>query len=139
MPKNAIGKVIQHLRSRMLPEGAELTDAQLLERFLSRREPAALEALVRRHGQLVCGVCRRVLGDLHYAEDAFQATFLVLVRKAASIHPRSKVGAWLYGVARQTALKARAVRAKRHQRERSVDPMPEPAVSDPEVQSDLQA
>ena len=139
MPNHAIGEVIQHLRSILLPEGAELTDAQLLECFLSRREPAALEALVRRHGPLVWGVCRRVLGDRHDAEDAFQATFLVLVRKAASVHPRSKVGAWLYGVARRTALKSRAVRAKRQERERSVNPMPEPAVAEPEVQSDLQA
>src|SRR5687767_1242704 len=83
------------------------TDGQLLESFLSRGDGWALEALVRRHGSMVWGVCRRLL-DHHDAEDAFQATFLVLVRKGDSIVPRDMVANWLYGVARQTALKARA-------------------------------
>src|SRR5262245_35344442 len=140
MPSSPFAEVMQHLRSvLLLREGAELTDGQLLECFLSRHEPAALEALVRRHGPMVWGVCRRVLGTHHDAEDAFQATFLVLVRKAASVHPRSQVGPWLYGVARQTALKARADRARRRERERPVTPMPEPAATDPEIRSDLQA
>jgi hypothetical protein len=76
MPNNQMNKVLQHLRS------AELTDGQLLDLFISRREPAALEALVRRHGVMVWGVCRRVLRSQHDAEDAFQATFLVHLRKA---------------------------------------------------------
>jgi RNA polymerase sigma factor (sigma-70 family) len=90
-----------------------LTDAQLLERFLARGEGVAFEAMVRRHGPMVLGVCRRVLTDPHDAEDAFQATFLVLVRRAASIVPRSHLGPWLYGVARRTALKARSSAARR--------------------------
>jgi RNA polymerase sigma factor (sigma-70 family) len=140
MASSPISEFMQHLRSvQLLAEGAELTDGQLLECFLSRQEPAALEALVCRHGPMVWGVCRRILGTQHDAEDAFQATFLVLVRKAASVHPRSKDGSWLYGVARLNALKARAGRAKRRQRERPVTPMPEPAVTDPEIQSDLRA
>src|SRR5689334_3939460 len=78
---------------------------------------------------MVWGVCRRVLRNHHDAEDAFQATFLVLVRKAASAVPREMVGNWLYGVARQTALKARAMAAQRKGRERQVTQLPEPAVT----------
>src|SRR5579883_712327 len=85
-------------------------DEQLLERFLSRRDEAAEAAfaeLVQRHGPMVLGVCRRILGDAHEAEDAFQATFLVLARKAASVGRREKVASWLYGVAVRTAREAR--------------------------------
>ena len=103
-----------------------LSDGQLLDRFVDRREEAVFEAIVRRHGPMVWGVCRRVLRDHHDAEDAFQATFLVLARKAASVMPREKVGNWLYGVAHQTAMKARAMRAKRRVREGQVTDMPEP-------------
>jgi RNA polymerase sigma factor (sigma-70 family) len=135
-----MSKVIQHLRSGcLLPEGADLTDGQLLERFVSRRETAALEVLVRRHGPMVWGVCRRILSNHHDAEDALQATFLVLARKAASVRPSSMVGNWLYGVARQTALKARATVAKRRTRERQVVDMPDPAVKEQDFSGDLQA
>jgi RNA polymerase sigma factor (sigma-70 family) len=93
------------------------TDGQLLERFVERREADAFEALVHRHGPMVWGVCRRVLRDSHDAEDAFQATFLVLARKAALVLPREKLGNWLFGVAYQTARKAKAMRDKRRIRE----------------------
>ena len=127
-----MNKVIQHIhRIALLQAADERTDGQLLESFVRRREAAALEALVRRHGPMVWGVCRRILHNHHDAEDAFQATFLVLVRKAATVRPRKMVGNWLYGVARQTALKARATRAKRQTRERQVMDMPEPAVTEP--------
>ena len=139
MPTSPMSEVVQYLRSTLLPEGADLTDGQLLECFVARREPAALEALVRRHGPMVWGVCRRILHNHHDAEDAFQATFLVLVRKAASVYPRAKVGNWLYGVAHQTALKSRATRAKRKERERPVTDRPEPAVADQDLWIDLQA
>jgi RNA polymerase sigma factor (sigma-70 family) len=138
MPTSPMSEVIQYLRSTLLPEGPDLTDGQLLECFVCRREPAALEALVQRHGPMVWGVCRRLLGNHHDAEDAFQATFLVLVRRAASIRSPTKIGNWLYGVANQTALKARATRAKRKERERPVTEMPEPAVMDQDLWNDLQ-
>ena len=103
---------------------AGLTDGQLLESYVARGEEAAFEALVRRHGPMVLGVCRRILNHGHDAEDAFQATFLVLVRKAASIVPREVVGNWLYGVACRTAMKARAMAAKRRMRERQAQQHP---------------
>jgi RNA polymerase sigma-70 factor (ECF subfamily) len=114
-----------------------LTDGQLLERFVARREGAVFEAIIHRHGPMVWGVCRRVLRDHHDAEDAFQATFLVLARKAASIAYREKLGNWLYGVAYQTARKARAVRAKRRGREDQVPDMPEPTVVPHDQRDDL--
>src|SRR5205823_2856910 len=104
-----------------------LADGELLRRYLAGREEAALAALVRRHGPMVFGVCRRVLGDAHDAEDAFQATFLVFVRKAAAVRPRETVGPWLYGVATRTALKARAHSARRRAREKQVDELPDVA------------
>ena len=132
-------RIIQHLRRAVLrQDGCELTDGQLLECFVSRRETAALEVLVHRHGPMVWGVCRRILRDHHDAEDACQATFLVLVCRAASVTPREMVGNWLYGVAHQTALKARATRAKRQARERQVTDMPEPAVAVRDVGADWQ-
>src|SRR5262245_52682841 len=121
MATSSVGEVVRHLRGVLLPrDGAGLTDGQLLADYLGRRDEVALAALVGRHGPMVWGVCRRVLTNYHDAEDAFQATFLVLVRRAASVAPREMVANWLYGVAHQTALKARATAARRHQRERQV-------------------
>jgi RNA polymerase sigma factor (sigma-70 family) len=133
-----IDKVLQHLRrSGLLFDAGQLTDGQLLERFIRRRERAALEALVRRHSSMVWGVCRRVLRNHHDVEDAFQATFLVLVRKPASISPREMVGNWLYGVAHQTALKARATAAKLRARQKPLRDQPEPAERERDCSSDL--
>ncbi len=138
MPASQMSEFIQHLRrAGFLEDVAQLTDGQLLESFVSRKDTTAVEALVRRHCPMVWGVCRRILGNHHDAEDAFQATFVVLVRKAASI--RTNVGNWLYGVAHQTALKARATRAKRKVRETSMTGIPEPTTAEQELCFDLQA
>src|SRR5262249_9914156 len=98
MATSPMSEAVRQLRGAvLLREGAGLTDGQLLEGYLGRRDEAALAALVRRHGPMVWGVCRRVLRHHHDAEDAFQATFLVLVRKAASIASRELLASWLYG------------------------------------------
>jgi len=97
-----------------------LTDGQLLERFTTRRGEAAesaFEGLVARHGPMVVRVCRALLRDPHDVEDAFQATFLVLVRRAGSIGERDLLGPWLYGVARRVSLKARGLATRRRSRE----------------------
>jgi RNA polymerase sigma factor (sigma-70 family) len=125
-------------RAALLSDGAGMTDVQLLECFIARRDEAAFEALVRRHGPMVLGVCRRVLRHAQDAEDAFQATFLVLVRKAAGLGRRELLGNWLYGVAYRTALDARAAAARRRARERRLDPMREPeAREEPDACRDL--
>jgi RNA polymerase sigma factor (sigma-70 family) len=93
-------------------------DGQLLERFIFHRDETAFTDLVHRYGTLVLGVCQRVLGDSHQAEDAFQATFLVLVRKARILDRSGPLGNWLYAVAYRTATKARMTAARRRARER---------------------
>ncbi|MBX9581529.1 MAG: sigma-70 family RNA polymerase sigma factor, partial [Gemmataceae bacterium] len=82
-------------------------DGELLDRYVRGGDPDAFEVLVRRHGPRVFGVCRRVLRDPHAAEDAFQATFLVLARKAGSIARPDALAGWLHGVAARVARKAR--------------------------------
>jgi RNA polymerase sigma factor (sigma-70 family) len=121
--------VLEHVRRcAFLPEGAEWTDRQLLEAFVRGRDGLALEALVRRHAPMVWGVCRRALAH-HDAEDAFQATFLVLLRKAPSIRSRELLSNWLYRVAYKTACKARQRAAKQSTREKQVEVMPEPPMT----------
>src|SRR5262245_9301225 len=136
MATGQLNGVIQRLRRVMLLRDG-LTDGQLLEEYVRRHDDAALAALVQRHGPMVWGVCRRVLRNYHDAEDAFQAAFLVFVRKAASIAAPELLANWLYGVAHQTALKARATVAKRHHRERQVTEMPEPAATEQSLWNDL--
>src|SRR5258708_6113456 len=137
MPTAPMNQVMQRLRSVLrLGDVDGMTDGELLERFIAQGDDAAFAALVRRHGAMVLAVCRRILGNHHDAEDAFQATFLVLVRKADSIRPGGMVGNWLYGVACQTAVKARAGAAKRRGRETQLADLPEPAAP-PERRHDL--
>jgi RNA polymerase sigma factor (sigma-70 family) len=101
---------------------------QLLERFAADRDEAAFEALVGRHGPMVLGTCRRMLADPHDVDDAFQATFLVLARKAGSIRDADRLGPWLHGVARRVAARSRALSARRKSFER-------PAVEEPAAES----
>ena len=111
--------VVWHLRQAAFrAEAASSTDGELLDRYLADRDETAFAALVRRHGPMVYGVCRRTLINESDAEDAFQATFLVLARKAHAVRPGSRVGHWLYGVALNTARKARVCNRRRINRER---------------------
>jgi RNA polymerase sigma factor (sigma-70 family) len=122
--------VIRHLRRAVLrQDGAGWTDGQLLASFIDHKDEAAFEALVHRHGPMVFGACRRVARNHHDAEDSFQATFLVLARKAPSVQPRERVANWLHGVALRTAMKAKAMTAKRQGREKQVTEIPEPEAS----------
>lgn len=112
-------QTIRYLRrAALLADGNGLTDGQLLRCFLAEHEEAAFEVLLRRHGRMVLGVCRRILKSSCDAEDAFQATFLVLLRKADSLLEHQTIASWLYGVARHTALKALAAAGKRRVKER---------------------
>jgi RNA polymerase sigma factor (sigma-70 family) len=110
------GMVIDVLRSLASDPDRE-PDGELVTRFAQSRDPAAFAELVRRHGPTIFGVCRRVLGHAQDAEDAFQAVWLVLARRAADVRPPGAVGPWLYGVAVRTATKARALAMKRRHRQ----------------------
>jgi RNA polymerase sigma factor (sigma-70 family) len=119
-------RVLRRVR-QVLPRWGEAdSDGELLTAFVEKKDESAFAALVQRHGPMVLGVCKRVAGDHHDAEDAFQAAFLVLARKARSVRPREAVGCFLHGVARRAALKARTASIKRQSRERSAERLPEP-------------
>ncbi len=109
---NGLGHILRHLHRRT-PATGEPTDAQLLQRYVQERDEAAFEALLRRHAALVFGVCRRILRDVNATEDAFQATFLLLVRKANSIRRLDALACWLYGVAYRVAVRAKANEKRR--------------------------
>jgi RNA polymerase sigma factor (sigma-70 family) len=108
MADRSVAALLRHLRQRVDPAAEGLSDGQLVGRFAARRDEAAFETLLRRHGPMVLRLCRSVLRDLHAAEDAFQATFLVLACKASAIRKRQSVASWLYGVALRVARRARA-------------------------------
>jgi len=115
-------RVLHHLRQAALGRGGP-TDGQLLRRYLEGDGPA-FEALVRRHGPMVLGVCRRVLGHEQDAEDAFQATFLALAQKATRVRKQTSVKSWLYGVATHIALTMRRSAQRRRARESQVPQPP---------------
>src|SRR5262245_10891331 len=125
--------LLRHLR-RLASQHSigAVSDSALLERFVRCRDEGAFSALVARHGPLVLRVCRRVLADAHTAEDAFQATFLVLARRAGAIRRRQRLAGWLHGVAYRVALKARTAETLRQGRETPsadlapLDPRPDP-------------
>jgi RNA polymerase sigma factor (sigma-70 family) len=120
MAGSNLNPVLRHIRHLIGDGTGDRTDGELLDRFVATRDEDAFTQLVRRHGGLVLGVCRRVLGDAHAAEDVFQATFLVLVRKAAALDRRRPLGNWLYTVAYRLALTARANALRRRTRESQV-------------------
>src|SRR5262249_18001890 len=113
------GTTIAQIVRALHPDDESRTDGQLLGHFLAQRDEAAFATLGGRPGPVVLGVCCRVLGNAAAAEDAFQATFFVLVRKAASLIPRAVLGDWLHGVARRVALNARRAAARRRAKEQA--------------------
>ncbi|MCI0461711.1 MAG: RNA polymerase sigma factor [Gemmataceae bacterium] len=113
MSSGTLAVVVQHLRRLTEPRRPEPTDRALLERFVQRHDESAFGLLVQRHGPMVLGVCRRLLRHEQDAEDAFQATFLTLARKAASVRWHDSIANWLHGVARRLALKQRGRAARR--------------------------
>lgn len=134
MVTDILTRTTEHLRrAAMLDDADGFSDGSLLERFLRERDAVAFEVLVRRHGPMVQGVCRRVLGNAIDADDAFQATFLVLLRKAESVWPRERVGPWLCGVAYRTACKARTLMARRRLNEQPLADYPAPSLPSFEV------
>ena len=139
MAIETLGAALRQI-NRLFADGvvAGLSDAQLLERFVGRRDAAAFEAIVARHGPMVLSVCRGILRDPNDAEDAFQATFLVLVKKAGSIRGQVVLGGWLYRVAHRVAIQANIAAARRRAREREAGQMTTAtASSGPEVADDL--
>jgi RNA polymerase sigma factor (sigma-70 family) len=118
----------EHLQGRtQRPQSANTTDTQLLDRFVRRHDQAAFEGLMCRHGPMVYAVCQRLLHHTQDAEDAFQATFLTLARKAASISKRESIGGWLYTVAYHLAVRIRTRSARRGQMEQ---PLTEPPIDE---------
>jgi RNA polymerase sigma factor (sigma-70 family) len=138
MSSSMMSSILDALRTAVRRGAADLSDAQLLDLYVAQQDEAAFAAIVRRHGPMVLAVCRRVLPNLPDAEDAFQATFLVLVRKASAIRPREMLGSWLHGVAWRAAQKVRVAAARRQARERLVEDLPEPASVAEGLWKDLQ-
>src|SRR5262245_45826095 len=134
MPHAGLSAAVSRARNAAVRSAADApSDGRLLAAFIADRDTDAFAELVARFGPMVFAVCRRVTGHQQDAEDAFQATFIVLARKAAAVTPREAVGAWLHGVAVRTALEARSVAAKRRTREIPTARPPEPPDADPEL------
>src|SRR5262249_33860875 len=124
MSLKGLRRVLQNIRRGAMVTGAvPITDGDLVEAFVAKGDEACFEVLLHRYGPMVYGVCKRVLRHTQDAEDAFQATFLVLVAKAASLRRREAVGNWLYGIAHRTALQARSRAARRRRHEAEAQPM----------------
>jgi RNA polymerase sigma factor (sigma-70 family) len=129
MAEGAISAVVGGFERLMTSGGVTgLSEEQLLDRFVSLRDESAFEAIVLRHGPMVRGVCRRLLRDANDVDDAFQATFLVLARKANSLRRRERLGTWLYGVSYRIASRVRSNAWRRSERESKTDPVEKLAV-----------
>ncbi len=143
MTETGPGMAIARVRAALARSDDPRTDGQLLVAFREQREPDAFTALVYRHGPRVWAVCRRITRHTHDADDAFQAVFLVLARRAADIRPPDAVGAWLYGVAFRTAQDARVMATRRRARQTLTAELPEvpfePAIPDAELAAALDA
>jgi RNA polymerase sigma factor (sigma-70 family) len=124
MSSSLFTTVLKHYLEHLASENSPCPDAQLLARFVENQDQSAFTVLVRRHGRLVWNVCKQVLGHEHDAEDAFQATFLVLARNGASIRKGTALPSWLYGVAYRIAQHARRASIRRQARERKQSPTP---------------
>ena len=141
MQNRELGTIVSGFQT-LLDSGTSsaLTDSQLLERFTRRSDDAsqaAFSALVYRHGPMVLRVCVGVLRDAHAAEDAFQATFLILARKAHAIRDRESVASWLFGVARRVSCRARTQRSRRERHEQTGLPLPDPRMVAPDRRPEL--
>jgi RNA polymerase sigma factor (sigma-70 family) len=130
MARGQLRTLLQCIQRLADPGSRSRTDAQLLESFVVEKDDAALEELIWRHGPLVYNVCRRVLQHAHDVENAFQATFLILVRKAATIRNGATIGGWLYQVARRVALRAQVAR-------RQVEPLQGADIAAPDSEDGL--
>ncbi|MBL8798993.1 MAG: sigma-70 family RNA polymerase sigma factor [Planctomycetia bacterium] len=131
MAHHPLARVLRHLRGLLGPNRTgEPSDGQLLERFVQRRDESAFALLMQRHGPLVLSVCRRVLHDPNDVDDAFQAVFVVLVRRAGAVDRNRSLASWLHGVAYRTALKARARAARLRSREQQAEAMPSIAAAE---------
>src|SRR5712671_6387649 len=129
MARQSLNGVLQHLRKMAAVEtNRGLSDRVLLEHFIGAHDEAAFTVLIERHGPMVLGVCRRALPNFHDAEDACQATFLVLARKAGSLRKKTSLSSWLHGVACRVAANLKRDHARRMTREHRVDA---PAPKDP--------
>src|SRR5262245_35311034 len=117
MATTQLRTVVRQLRRLAGERPAERSDSDLLRAFLADRDQSAFEAVVRRHGPMVLQVCRRALGNHADAEDAFQATFLVLARQASSIRKKASLASWLHGVAHRMATNATRAAARRRKHE----------------------
>jgi RNA polymerase sigma factor (sigma-70 family) len=128
MSTGQMGAVVEYIRKMVRPRHLEreLSDGQLLQRFLALRDAEAFAVLIERHGPLVLTVCRRILQHEQDTEDAFQATFLVLLRRARSIAKRESLASWLHGVAHRVALRAKVNRTRRRVYEQRVEPQAAP-------------
>jgi RNA polymerase sigma factor (sigma-70 family) len=140
MPHPSLGPVVRHLHELATPpEVREQSDRALLERFQDQHDPAAFTALVRRHGGMVWNVCRHVLSQEQDAEDAFQATFLVLVRQAGRLHRIESLAGWLHSVAYRAALRARRSRDRQRARDQRASTMTTPHAADDLAWREVQA